>query len=126
MLLIKLFRLKSKKTIGFFLLIFLLSFGLQTSQDILTRLDSFKNIDLHQTEFSKNIKTFDQTNIADDDQEVREHHQLDLIHIFDRQLFHSSLLSFNNILDHGTNQFYDDQTLAPSSRLFLFNRTLRI
>jgi hypothetical protein len=120
MLLIKLFRLKGKKIIGISLLIFLFSFGLQTSKDILTRVDSFENINVNQAMFSKNTKNFDQTNIAEVDQYLRNHR------LFDHQLFHSNLLSFNNILDHRTNRFHDYQTLEPFSRLFLFNRTLRI
>ncbi|MBU2375564.1 MAG: hypothetical protein KJ744_06405 [Bacteroidetes bacterium] len=65
-------------------------------------------------------------NIIDDDQDVSDHHHLDIPQLFYHPLFDYHFLSFNDILDQRTNQFYDDQTLAASTRLFLFNRTLII
>lgn len=126
MLLIKLFRLKNKKTIHFFLWILLFSFGLQTSQDILTRLGAVENINNNLTTLNKSTKAFNQVNIIDDDQDVSDHHHLDIPQLFYHPLFDYNFLSFNDILDQRTNQFYDDQTLAASTRLFLFNRTLII
>lgn len=123
---LRLFRLRTKKIAGILLLIFFVSFGLQSSQDLLTQSDSFENITLNQNVFKKAHQTVDQTNISDDDNHaIQQHKKLKSPRILILSFFLNSFKGFQS----KRNTDFSNTTYSiniPSIGLFLNNKALLI
>lgn len=125
MLYIKWFRSKAQKVTGFILLLFVMSFGLQSTQDLLTQLPSCKTIDLNHPTFNKFHQTINQISGLDDDDQDTINHPSQIL--FSSYFIKSTFLlfSFKNY-DEGEKASINACLHQPITGLFISNRTLLI
>lgn len=123
---LNIFRLKVYKITSVLLLLFVVSFALQTVQDMLTSLHSFENISYNQQELKQSNFNINTITLSDDDQDKLHHHQISLVApciLLLGFLFYP----FKGLFETKNTKFVENLCLQkPSSGLFLSNRTLLI
>lgn len=124
---LNIFRLKVYKITSVLLLLFTVSFALQTVQDLLTHLDTFEITNQNQQELKQSNLNINNITLSDDDQDVINHHQqislvapcILLLAFF----FHP----FKGFFEAKSSKFVAYLCLQkPSSGLFLSNKVLLI
>ena len=124
---LNIFRLKVYKITSVLLLLFTVSFTLQTVQDLLTHLDTFEITAQNQQELKQGNLNINNITISDDDQNViNHHHQISLVAPC-ILLLGFFFYPFKGFIESKSSKFVVYFCLQkPSSGLFLSNKALLI